>query len=324
MRISLKTASLSKVAIPWLVTMLALAGCQSIPQEHSLFTAKELDFNFEPHGIPETGDDQDGQYAEYSIEDTSIRFTESIFPEKGKRWTGLQRFLNHLHGHHKFDLWKGYGVDGGFPDTILSGLEISDSSASYLLPEDLFKDIGNPNVEHVRMRRKGNQLELAMCNSDGAGGHYVLYQVDLAKAKARRYVREVINDEFTKTHGWTAMMKIKGSKPKKRATVSKMTGTYELIQKFEDQATGEILSQNILKMVLREDGVAEGWDDDKREDDGKWIVKGGDVRLTDPDGEVICFKRQDNGDLIMFRLEKKNGEIQILPKDRPINWKKTK
>ena len=75
---------------------------------------------------------------------------------------------------------------------------------------------------------------------------------------------------------------------------------------------------------LREDGVAEGWDDGKREDDGKWIAKGGEVRLTDPDGEVICFKRQPNGDLIMFRLEKKNGEIQILPKDRPITWKKTK
>ena len=254
------------------MALLVMASCHSIPKELPLFTEKELDFNFEPHGIPETGDDQDGQYAEYSIDDTRILFHQSKFPDQGKRWKWRQRFLNHLHGHQKFDLWKGYGVDGGFPDTILSGLEISDSSASYLLPEDLLKDIGNPNLEHVRTRRKGNQLDLAMCNSDGAGGHYVLYQVDLAESKARRFVRMVINDEFTKTHGWTAMRKIKGPKPKKKAPVGKMTGTYELIQKFEDQATGEILSQNTLKMVLREDGVAEGWDDDKREDDGKWIV----------------------------------------------------
>lgn len=317
----MKTASLSKVAIPWLVTMLALAGCQSIPVEHSLFTAKELrfdDFFAKPHGIPETGEDQGGQYAEYSIEDTSMRFTESIFPEKRKRWKWWQRFLNHLHGLHKFDLWKGYGVDGGFPDTLLSGLEISDSSASYLLPDEMVTDLGNPNIERVRTRRKGNQIDLAMCNSDGAGGHFVLYQIDLAKAKARRYVREVIDDEFTRTHDWTQIKKVQKSKP------GKGVGTYELIQKLEDQATGDILTKNTLKMVLREDGVAEAWDDDKRGGDGKWIVKGGEVRLTDPDGEVICFKRQDNGDLRMFRLEKKNGEIQILPKDRPITWKKTK
>ena len=306
------------------MALLVMAGCHSIPKELPLFTEKELDFNFGPHGIPETGDDQYGQYAEYSIEDTSIRFTESIFPEKRKRWKWRQRFLNHLHGHHKFDLWKGYGVDGGFPDTILSGLEISDSSASYLLPEKMVTDLGNPNIGHVGTRRKDNQLDLAMCNSDGAGGHYVLYQVNLVEAKARRFVRMVINDEFTKTHGWTAMRKIKGAQPRKKAPPAKVTGTYELIQKFEDQATGEILSQNTLKMVLREDGVAEGWDDGKREDDGQWIIKGGEVRLTDPDGEIICFKRQDNGDLIMFRLEKKNGEIQALPKDRPITWKKTK
>lgn len=304
--------------------MLALAGCRSIPKQNALFTEKELDFNFEPHGIPKTGDDQYGQYAEYSIEDTSIRFTESIFPEKRKRWKLLQRFLNHLYGHLKFDLWKGYGADGGFPNTILSGLEISDSSASYLLPKDLLKDIGNPNVEHVRTRRKGNQIDLAMCNSDGSGGHYVLYKIDLAESKARRFVRMVINNEFTQTHDWTSIKKTNVTKPKKRAPVGKVTGTYELIQKFEDLATGEILTQNTLKMVLREDGVAEGWDDDKREDDGKWIVKGGEVRLTDPDGEVICFKRQPNGDLIMFRLEKKNGEMQILPKEKLITWKKTK
>jgi hypothetical protein len=194
------------------MALLVMAGCHSISKELPLFTEKELDFTFEPHGIPETGDDLDGQYAEYAIEDTRILFRQSKFPEKRKRWKLLQRFLNHLYGHHKFDLWKGYGTDGGFPNTILSGLEVSDSSANYLLPKDLFKDIGNPNVRHVRTRRKGNQIDLAMVNSDGAGGHFVLYQIDLAKAKARRYVRYVINDEFIRTHDWTALTKVKKAK----------------------------------------------------------------------------------------------------------------
>ncbi len=48
-----------------------------------------------------------------------------------------------------------------------------------------------------------------MVNGDGAGGHFVLYQIDLVKAKARRYVREVINDEFTRTHDWMPLKKAK-------------------------------------------------------------------------------------------------------------------
>ena len=314
----------AQVFIPWLVAMLALAGCRSIPKDHSLFTEKELGFTFEPHGIPETGEDQDGQYAEYSIEDTRILFHQSKFPEKCKRWQWWQRLLFHLHGYQTFDLWKGYGVDGGFPDTILSRLEISDSSGSYLLTKDMVADLGNPNIEHVRTRRKGSQLDLAMCNSDGAGGHFVLYQVDLDESKVRRFVRMVINNDFTQTHGWTTIRKVKKTKPRNRAPEKKVLGTYELIQKFEDQTIGEILSKNTLKMVLREDGVVEAWDDGKRGEDGDWTTKGGEVRLTDPFGDIIYFKRQPNGDLKMFRLEKKSGEIQTLPKDKPIIWKKTK
>jgi hypothetical protein len=48
-----------------------------------------------------------------------------------------------------------------------------------------------------------------MNNSDGAGGHNALFKVDLAKARACRFVRVVIEDDFTKTHDWT---KIKNHK----------------------------------------------------------------------------------------------------------------
>ena len=48
-----------------------------------------------------------------------------------------------------------------------------------------------------------------MTNSDGAGGHHVLFEVDLEKAQARRFVRMVIEDDFTKTHDWTVIRKNK-------------------------------------------------------------------------------------------------------------------
>jgi hypothetical protein len=71
----------------------------------------------------------------------------------------------------------------------------------------MVNDLGNPNIGHVRVRQNGKLLELSMTNSDGAGGHFVLFQVDLAKAQARRFVRMVIEDNSTKTHDWTAIRK---------------------------------------------------------------------------------------------------------------------
>tara|TARA_B100000959_G_C14906087_1_gene593034 strand:- start:893 stop:1138 length:246 start_codon:yes stop_codon:yes gene_type:complete len=64
------------------------------------------------------------------------------------------------------------------PDTILSGLKLSVPSGTYLLPNAMVKDLGNPNIEHIGTRPKSNQLDLAMVNSDGTGGHFVLYQID--------------------------------------------------------------------------------------------------------------------------------------------------
>ena len=129
-----------------------------------------------------------GKFKDYYAGTTTIRFYEAELQEKRKR-----------------DPWTGYGVDGGFPQTIVSGLKITNNSGSYSLPSDMVEDLGNPNIGHVRVRQNGKLLELSMSNSDGAGGHFVLFQVDLEKAQARRFVRMVIEDDFTKTHDWTAM-----------------------------------------------------------------------------------------------------------------------
>ena len=128
------------------------------------------------------------KFKDYFIGNVKIRFHEAELPEE-----------------RKHDPWKGYGVDGGFPQTVLSALKITDASGSYSLPVDMVNDLGNPNIGHVRVRQNGKLLELSMTNSDGAGGHFVLFQVDLEKAQARRFVRPVIEDDSTKTHDWTAI-----------------------------------------------------------------------------------------------------------------------
>jgi hypothetical protein len=129
-----------------------------------------------------------GKFKDYFVGTIKIRFYEAELQEKRNR-----------------EPWTGYGVDGGFPKTIVSGLKITNNSGSYSLPVDMVEDLGNPNIGHVGVRQKGKLLEISMTNSDGAGGHFVLFQVDLEKAQARRFVRMVIEDDFTKTHDWTAM-----------------------------------------------------------------------------------------------------------------------
>ena len=129
-----------------------------------------------------------GKFQDYYAGTTTIRFHELELPEE-----------------RKHEPWKGYGVDGGFPKTVVSALKIMDASGSYSLPVDMVNDLGNPNIGHVRVRQNGKLLELSMTNSDGAGGHFVLFQVDLKKSQACRFVRMVIEDDFTKTHDWTAI-----------------------------------------------------------------------------------------------------------------------
>ena len=131
-----------------------------------------------------------GKFQDYYAGTTTIKFYELELPEE-----------------RQHEPWKGYGVDGGFPKTIVSALNITNASGSYSLPVDMVNDLGNPNIGYVRVRQNGKLLELSMTNSDGAGGHHVLFEVDLEKAQARRFVRPVIEDDFTKTYDWTVIRK---------------------------------------------------------------------------------------------------------------------
>jgi len=116
-----------------------------------------------------------------------------------------------LSNERKEEPWNGYGVDGGHPDTVIHSLDVSDESGTYSVPAELINDLGNPNIEHVRARQTGNLLDLSMTNSDGAGGHHVLFQVNTSDYKVRRFVRMVIEDDMQKTHDWMPLKKRRAS-----------------------------------------------------------------------------------------------------------------
>jgi ankyrin repeat protein len=139
-----------------------------------------------------TGEEFAEGFKDYFVGTIKIRFHQAELSEDRKRVP-----------------WTGYGVDGGFPGTVVTAVEITNASGTYSLPANMVNDLGNPNIGHVHVRQNGKLLELSMNNSDGAGGHNALFKVDLAKARACRFVRVVIEDDFTKTHDWT---KIKNHK----------------------------------------------------------------------------------------------------------------
>ena len=139
-----------------------------------------------------TGEEFAERFKDYFVGTIKIRFHQAELSENRKRVP-----------------WTGYGVDGGFPGTVVTAVEITNASGTYSLPANMVNDLGNPNIGHVHVRQNGKLLELSMNNSDGAGGHNALFKVDLAKAQACRFVKVAIDDDHTKTHDWTALKKRK-------------------------------------------------------------------------------------------------------------------
>ena len=139
-----------------------------------------------------TGEEFAEKFKGYFVGTIKIRFHQAELSEDRKRVP-----------------WTGYGVDGGFPRTVVTAVEITNASGTYSLPANMVNDLGDPNIGHVHVRQNGKLLELSMNNSDGAGGHNALFKVDLAKALACRFVKVAIDDDHTKTHDWTALKKRK-------------------------------------------------------------------------------------------------------------------
>ena len=130
------------------------------------------------------------KFKDYYLGPVKIRFRESELSSERKQLP-----------------WTGYGVDGGYPETIVQSLDVSDGSGTYSLPADMVNDLGNPHIDHVQVRQNGKLLELSMSNSDGAGGHHVFFQVNPFEYRARRFVKVAIDDEHKETHDWTSLRK---------------------------------------------------------------------------------------------------------------------
>ena len=139
-----------------------------------------------------TGEEFAEKFKDYFVGTIKIRFHQAELSEDRKRVP-----------------WTGYGVDGGFPRTVVTAVEITNASGTYSLPANMVNDLGDPNIGHVHVRQNGKLLELSMNGSDGAGGYDALFKVDLAKAQACRFVKVAIDDDHTKTHDWTALKKRK-------------------------------------------------------------------------------------------------------------------
>jgi hypothetical protein len=237
-----------------------------------------------------------GKFKDYFIGPIKIRFHEEKLP-----------------GNRKLDPWTGYGVDGGFPQTVVSSLEITDASGTYSLPADMVNDLGNPNIGHVRVRQNGKLLELSMTNSDGAGGHHVLFQVDLEKARACRFVRVVIEDDFTKTHDWTAIKNRAAAKPVKGLTIKDVAGTYEL--KVEG---------GTAQMVFLENGKIEFYENGKKnQEEARLKMAGNEIHFDSEGGDIRVFRIEPNGDLT-YIAEIERGERHDHTKERQATFKKIK
>jgi hypothetical protein len=238
----------------------------------------------------------DGKFQDYFVGTIKIRFHEEKLPENRKR-----------------DPWTGYGVDGGFPQTVVSSLEITDASGTYTLPADMVNDLGNPNIGHVHVRRKGKLLELSMNNSDGAGGHDALFQVDMAKAQARRFVKVAIDDDHTKTHDWTTIKNRAGAKSVKELTIKDVAGNYELR-----------LEGGTSQMVILENGKIEFYENGKKnQEESRAKMAGNEIHFDSESGDVRVFRIEPNGHLT-YIAEIERGERYNHAKDMQKTFKKIK
>jgi len=144
-----------------------------------------------------SGHDKVGNYEEYKLEDTRVRFYSAATPPDLKSWDG-------------------FGTDGGYPREILSGVSIKSKLGDYELPASFVNDLGDPNIrphsnyDYVRMNQEAAVLRIFMSNSDGAGSYRVFFVIDLPRGRAKRFISGYDEPEFSLSHDWTPMNRKEG------------------------------------------------------------------------------------------------------------------
>jgi len=166
----------------------------AIPYSCSSTTENRINVDFPTQASRTLGRDQFGEFEDYTLQDTRVRFYLSTAP------TSLST-------------WNGYGTDGGVPRELVSGIFVRSRFGDYEFPSDLFDDLGDPNIrqsgshEYVTIQQKDESLRIGMANSDGAGGYRVLFEVDLLGGRAQRFVQDHMESTFNRTHKWTTINK---------------------------------------------------------------------------------------------------------------------
>jgi hypothetical protein len=165
--------------------VLFISSCSTVLTDAS-------DFEFPTEATWDSGHDKVGNYEDYTLKDTRVRFYSAATPSDLKSWDG-------------------FGTDGGHPHEILSGISIKSKLGDYELPASLVTDLGNPNIrpisnhDYVTINQKAAVLRILMSNSDGAGSYRVVFVIDLPSGRAKRFVSGYDEQEFSLSHDWTPM-----------------------------------------------------------------------------------------------------------------------
>ena len=150
------------------------------------------DFELPSEATWESGHDKVGNYEDYTLKDTRVRFYSAATPSDQKSWDG-------------------FGTDGGYPREILSAVSIKSNLGDYELPASLLNDLGDPNIrphnnhDYVRINQEADVLQILMSNSDGAGSYRVFFVIDLPRGRAKRFISRYDEQEFILSHNWIPM-----------------------------------------------------------------------------------------------------------------------
>jgi hypothetical protein len=149
-------------------------------------------FEFQTEATWEPRLDKVGNYEDYLLKDTRVRFCSVAIPSDLRSWNG-------------------FGTDGEYPREILNEVSIKSKLGHYELPVSFINDLGNPNIRpcnnynYVKINQESAVLQIIMSNSDGAGSYRVFFVIDLLRGRAKRYISGYDESKFSLSHNWTPM-----------------------------------------------------------------------------------------------------------------------
>ena len=81
---------------------------------------------------------------------------------------------------------------------------------------------------------------------------------------------------------------------------------------------------NVLKVIILENGVIEGYQDGEKEEDAKWSIVGKEVHVEEPNNGGISVARINPDGSLTATAMIKNGKREDLPKEDQFTFKKIK